>query len=217
MKNKTKKKRSLAKSTNLYYHKHRRTGLIGFIGKNVIKLLIILVLIIALILGVNQLLIYFDINIKDWFTHYIEYVNHWYVLAIFFLSESVLGWIPPDLFIIWGKSALTDMPYLNVGILATISYLGGIVAYWLGTLIRRFPRVNAYVKRRFENNFQLIDRWGGVIVVLAAMFPLPYATISTVAGVVHYPFKKFLIYGSTRYIRFYLYAAWIFWGLKQIA
>jgi len=38
--------------------------------------------------------------------------------------------------------------------------------------------------------------------------------ISTIAGIVKYPFKTFLLYGLTRYIRFYLYAVVIFGALK---
>ncbi len=214
---KEKKQRPFVKHMKLCYHKHKRSGLLKFILINFLKLLAILLLIVGLIVALNHLLVYWGINVGERFTKYVDYIDYKYVLAIFFASESILGWLPPDFFIIWSKSTLTDFPYLNVGILACISYIGGMVAYYLGTLIRKFPRVNAYVKRRFENNFQLIDRWGGVVVFLAAMFPLPYATISTVAGVVRYPFKKYLLYGSTRFIRFYLYAAWIFWGLEQIS
>lgn len=211
-----KRKRTFRERMFLYFRIYKRNGLLYFILTNFLKLIMILILIIALIIGINELLLYLGFNLTEWFEEYIQYVDDSYVLLLFFVSESVLGWIPPDFFIIWGKIRPTDIPYLNVGILATISYLGGIVAYHLGLLIRRFPRVNAYVKRRFENNFQLIDRWGGVVVVMSALFPLPFATISTVAGIVRYPFTKFLLYGATRYIRFYLYAAWIFWGLDQL-
>jgi membrane protein YqaA with SNARE-associated domain len=176
----------------------------------------ILLLIIALIIGVNELLLHLGFNLSDRFESFMDYIGVEAVLLLFFASESILGWIPPDFFIIWGKLRPTNIPYLNVGILATISYFGGVVAYYLGLIIRRFPRVNAFVKRRFEKNFHLVERWGGGVVVMSALFPLPFATISTAAGVVRYPFTKFLLYGLTRYLRFYLYAAWIFWGLDTL-
>ena len=125
-----------------------------------------------------------------------------------------MGMIPPDIFIVWSKARFPDTPYLLVTILATISYIGGIVAYYLGKLTLKSKRVKAYIKRKYEKNFDMIEKWGGLVIIMAALFPLPFAMISTVAGIVKYPFKTFLIYGLTRYIRFYLYAIVIFGALK---
>ncbi len=213
-----KKERTFKERMILHYHINRRSGLLRFIFINFLKLLGVLALIVLLIIGLNQLVLhYLGMGVEVWFNNTIQHIDYKYVLMMFFASESILGWIPPDLFIVWSKASMTKMVYLNVGILATISYLGGMVSYYLGVLIRRFPKVNKYVERKFENNFQLVNRWGGIVVLMAAMFPLPYATISTVAGIVRYPFGKYLLYGSTRFIRFYLYAFWIFWGLEQLA
>jgi membrane protein YqaA with SNARE-associated domain len=216
MEKKQRDKRSFFNRMNLYLRIYRRNGLLHFLLVNVFKLILILVLIIGLIVGLNELLLYMGFDVTGNVESLIDYLGTEFVLLLFFATESVLGWIPPDFFIMWGKLQPTNIPYLNVGILATISYMGGVVAYHLGLLIRRFPKVNRYVKRRFEKNFHLIERWGGVVVVMSALFPLPFATISTVAGVVRYPFRQFLLYGLTRYLRFYLYAAWIFWGLDQL-
>jgi membrane protein DedA with SNARE-associated domain len=61
----------------------------------------------------------------------------------------------------------------------------------------------------------MIEKWGGLVIIMAALFPLPFAMISTIAGIVKYPFKTYLLYGLTRYIRFYLYAIVIFGALKE--
>jgi len=185
----------------------------NFILKNFVKLILILGAIVGVLLLANYFLLKNGIILKDVLENSIKGLSTGLVLIIFYTSESILGWIPPDIFIVWAKIKPFDNHWINITLIATISYLGGITAYYLGTLIRRFPKVNSYVERKYAKNFDMIQKWGGVVIVLAALFPLPFATISTIAGIVNYPFKKFLIYGSTRYLRFYLYAAFIFWGI----
>lgn len=193
--------------------KKNQKELHSFIFKNFIKLIIILGLIVGALFLANYFLQRNGIILKDVLEHSIEGLSTLVVLLILYASESILGWIPPDIFIVWAKIKPFDNQWLNVTLVATISYLGGITAYFIGTLIRRFPKVNSYVERKYTKNFDMIQKWGGVVVVLAALFPLPFATISTIAGIVKYPFNWFLIYGTTRYIRFYLYAIFIYWGI----
>ncbi len=211
-----KPKKKFSKRWQLRHVYFKRSGLYGFVIKNLIKMFLILGAFVGLVLLLNHLLIVAGIDLKSEINTIIERLNTGLVLIIFFVSESILGWIPPDLFIVWAKSRPTIYPYLNVGIIATISYMGGVVAYYIGKQIRRFPKVNSYVERRYAENFVLIQKWGGIVVVMAALFPLPYATISTIAGIVKYPFRSFLLFGLTRYLRFFLYAIPIFKGLEKL-
>ncbi len=172
--NKKKKKKTKTQKMLIHHRWNKRTGLYNFLGKNVVKLLLILLVIV------------------------------------------IMGLIPPDIFIVWAKARYADSTYLVITGLATISYLGGITAYYLGILTGKFKRIENYIKRRYGKHFDLITKWGGLVVIMAALFPLPFAMISTIAGMVRYPFKRFLLYGLTRYIRFYLYAIVIFGALKNI-
>jgi membrane protein YqaA with SNARE-associated domain len=52
------------------------------------------------------------------------------------------------------KARFPEHPYLLVTILATISYIGGIAAYYLGKLTRKSKRVENYIKRKYEKNFE---------------------------------------------------------------
>ncbi len=212
--NKTPK--SFSKRWHIRHKYFKRTGLYSFVFKNLLKLIVILGALIGLILLMNQIFVSAGIDLNVTINKLIERVNTVVVLSVFFVSESILGWIPPDFFIVWAKTRPTEQPYINIAILGTISYMGGIVAYRLGELIRRLPRVNAYVERKYSGSFKLIRKWGGLVIVMAALFPLPYATTSTVAGIVKYPFRMFLLYGLTRYIRFFVYAATIFWGMGKL-
>ena len=210
-----KKERSLIKTLELYHNYYKRSGLYRFLGINFLKLILILAGIIALILILDH---FIDFKARqDDLQHYVEKHNPLFVFTFFLGSESFMGLIPPDIFIIWAKARFPEYPYWIVTVLGTLSYIGGINAYFLGILIRRFPKVERYVQKKYEKNFDLIRKWGGVVIIMAALFPLPFAMISTIAGIVKYPFKNFLIYGTTRYIRFYLYAMAIFGALNKLA
>ncbi len=210
-----KKERSLIKTLELYHNYYKRSGLYRFLGINFLKLILILAGIIALILILDH---FIDFKARqDELQHYVEKHNPLFVFTFFLGSESFMGLIPPDIFIIWAKARFPEYPYWIVTVLGTLSYIGGINAYFLGVLIRRFPKVERYVQKKYEKNFDLIRKWGGVVIIMAALFPLPFAMISTIAGIVKYPFKNFLIYGTTRYIRFYLYAMAIFGALNKLA
>ncbi|MCF6241172.1 MAG: hypothetical protein L3J74_07495 [Bacteroidales bacterium] len=212
--NNHKKKRTLKKTLELYHNYYKRTGLYKFLGINFLKLILILAGIIALILLLDQVI---DFKARqDDMQHFVERHNPLFVFSFFLGSESFMGLIPPDIFIVWAKARFSENAYFIVGILATLSYIGGINAYFLGILVRRFPKVEKYVQKKYEKNFELIKKWGGIVIIMAALFPLPFAMISTVAGIVKYPFKAFLVYGLTRYIRFFLYAMAIFGALNKL-
>lgn len=206
---KPKRIRTFWEKMKIRHNYNKRTGLYPFFLKNILKFTGILVLIGALIFAVEY---FFDLqNLID---RFIQSNPAWLVLSVFLVSESVLGWIPPDLFIIWAEKF--QYPYLMVFALATISYIGGINAYFIGKWLYKFPKIHNYVTLQNELFFKRIKKWGGFLVVFAALFPLPYATTATVAGMVHYSFKKFLLYGTTRYLRFFIYAQAIYYFMKIV-
>ena len=70
----------------------------------------------------------FDLSdIADWITNSLP----WYLAAAtLFASEIVVGFLPPDLFILWAQSL--TYPWLMVLLLSVLSYLAGIVSYLIG-------------------------------------------------------------------------------------
>lgn len=209
-----KKKKKFFRKMKQYDNYYRRTGFYKFLIQNFIKLTLILLGIAALLILANYILLYYGFNLGDSIKNIVQKSSTPFVLMLFFVSESILGWIPPDFFIAWSQYEPTSFAYFNLTIIATISYAGGFVAYWIGIWIRQFPRVNQYIEHKYASRFLLIKKWGGLVIVMAALFPLPFATTSTAAGIVKYPFKLFVLYGLTRYFRFYSYALVIFWGLN---
>ena len=135
----------------------------------------------------------------------------WAVITTLFLSEIVTGVLPPDLYILWARSL--PAPWLMVSLLAALSYLGGVVSYWVGVRLHQLPRVKEWVDVKFAEQFIQIKRFGGLLIFLAAMTPLPFSPTSTVAGVVGFPFRMYLIVALSRFLRFWLYAAFLYGAL----
>ena len=212
-KQKNGKQRSFLRKMELSHSYYKRSGLYKFLGVNLIKLILILGGIVLLILLLDQVVDFRQQ--QDNLQHFVERHNPFFVFSFFLLTESFMGFIPPDIFMVWGKARFPEHAFLIVGLLGTLSYIGGINAYFLGVWVRKFPKVEKYIQRRYEKNFELIEKWGGVVIIMAALFPLPFAMISTIAGIVRYPFRTFALYGLTRYIRFFLYAIVIFGAIKN--
>lgn len=201
--------KSFAEKLRIRHAYNKRTGLYSFMGQIVIKLLVIIAIIVGIVLLLNHFF-----NLSQIIEDYIFSHDTPGVLTLFLISETVLGWIPPDLFIMWSDKF--GQPLLWLTILGTISYVGGMNAYFIGKIALKFPRFRRWLENRNAVFFERIRKWGGIIIILAALFPLPFATTTLAAGMVKYPLKPTLIYGLSRYIRFYLYGAMIFFGMDQL-
>ena len=201
--------KSFAEKLRIRHAYNKRTGLYKFMGQIVVKLLVIIAVIVGIVLLLNHFF-----NLSQIIEDYIFSHDTAGVLTLFLLSESFLGWIPPDLFIMWSDKF--NAPLLWLTILGTISYIGGINAYFIGKIALKFPRFRRWLENRNAEFFERIRKWGGIIIILAALFPLPFATTTMAAGMVKYPLKQTLIFGLSRYIRFFIYGAMIFFGMDKI-
>jgi membrane protein YqaA with SNARE-associated domain len=188
------------------YHKiYKRTGLYKFLCKNCIYLILTILFFVGIIILFQQLIGDFD----TFFKSIIKGLDLVYVYLLFFASESILGLIPPDIFIIWSKTL--PMPYASIALLSILSYLGGINSYFIGKLLKKIPSIKRFVLKQQEKYYKQIKKWGGILIVVAALFPLPFAMICIIAGIINYPFKRFLLITLTRIVRFFAYA-WIFFN-----
>ncbi len=199
-----KTKRSIKQKGKTYYHFYKRNGAYDFLKKNVLKLVVGL--------GGLALILYL---VKDYLPdldYYFELMTIKFrpitILLIFLLSESFLGLIPPDFFILWGKQF--QNPYAMVGLLAALSYGGGVISYIIGVYIGKLPKVHNWLERKFLNHIDNLRKWGGVLIVFAALFPLPFSPVCAAAGMVRFPVKTFLLLGLFRFLRFFGYALVLF-------
>ncbi len=130
------------------------------------------------------------------------------VLAFFFISETILGLIPPELFIAWaGKT--TD-PLLNLFLIALLSYLGGMGSYFIGRSSLKIAAIHNYLEVKMAKQLVMARKWGGILIAVGALLPLPFSIGSLVAGMLRYPFKYWILIGLLRFVRFALYGAAIF-------
>lgn len=184
-----------------YYH---YTGFYSFVGSSLRKAIIPILLFVAILLGVNE----YVINLNDILVTVTKTYSPIGILTVFFASESLLGLIPPELFIAWaGKST---SPVLFLTLLATASYLGGMVSYFIGRAITKIPSVHTYMEEKMAKHIKNTRKWGGFLIIVGALLPIPFAMTSIAAGIIRFGFTPYLLFGLLRYVRFYGYALVIF-------
>lgn len=193
--------KEIIRKGQVYHIYYRRSGGYKFLLRNFLRL--------AVGLGIFAGLLYilgtyvFDLETA---TEYIfGKLSPAFIVLTLFVSECLLGILPPDLYIIWAGNTFEE-PYWMVLVLATVSYAGGVISYYLGTLLYHLKAVKNWVEVRFVDQFATLKKFGGLLIFLAAMTPLPYSPLSLVAGAVHFPLRIYLIVGLSRFLRFFLYA-----------
>lgn len=135
------------------------------------------------------------------------------IFTIFFTSETLFGIIPLEFFILWAKKEplLTYIAY--VVLLSVLSYLGAFVAYWAGTkakqinILKRLTQLDSF--RYYAN---IYSKFGGFVIILSALTPIPFATISFLSATFHFPVKKYILYSATRFARFAI-LGWFLWSV----
>lgn len=191
--------RSFSQKTWLTHEFLKRSGRYRFIGQNLWKLALSLIVIGVIVGLVNHFLIDIDVLMEGLFSRY----SDWTILAVFFASESLLGLIPPELFIFW--TSTFNQPWLLICVLALLSYAGGNVSFFLGKNLQRFPTISNWVHFKFRQQVLIFHKFGGLLIFIAALTPLPFSPISVIAGAVEYPFKSYWKMALSRILRFFLY------------
>ncbi|SDR81318.1 VTT domain-containing protein [Gramella sp. MAR_2010_147] len=202
MKEKAKsKKKSRIRLLHQYYN---YTGFYSFVWKSIKKAILPIVLFVGALWAIDRYLL----DIEEMLVTITQTYAPLEVLSIFFLSESLLGLVPPELFIAWAGKSVS--PILFLTLLATASYLGGIVSYWIGVGITKIPAVHEAMELKMAKHIKNTRKWGGFLIIVGALLPIPFAMTSIAAGIIRFPFSSYLIFGLLRFARFYLYALVIF-------
>jgi len=147
------------------------------------------------------------INVQDISAiDYLEELSTAFVFIVFFCSEIIFGIIPPEFFMIWvlNQKGPALYPFYIIA-LSTISYFAGIMAFLFGKYLHEtslYSLMKKYVIGRYERK---INAYGGVAVVIAALTPLPFSGTSAVIGAIGFPYKKYVLFGLSRFLRYGLY------------
>ena len=130
------------------------------------------------------------------------------IYSVFLLSETFLGLVPPEMFIAWASKL--EIPWLTLFILATLSYIGGVISYFLGTRLFLIPSVKNHIENKIKKHIVNLRKWGGIFVFPGAVSPVPHSVVSLTSGLIGYNFKSYLLWSLFRYMRFIIYALIIF-------
>jgi membrane protein YqaA with SNARE-associated domain len=186
---------------NRYY---RITKFYEFLKDTAIKGGIVIVLFVAISLALE----YFFLDFNSLLNNLVESFSAGSIFGVFLISETVLGLLPPEIFIAWSSKSAT--PWLFLFIIASLSYIGGIIAYFVGNQLNRIPSVRNHIEHKIATHINNLRKWGGFFVLVGAMLPLPHSMVSLACGLIKYDLKNYLAWAIFRYLRFGLYALLIF-------
>ncbi len=159
---------------------------------------------VLIVLGIEFFL--FDINelLRSFANTYPPRI----ILTFFLTSETFLGIIPPEIFIAWASKS--SNPWFFLFLLATMSYIGGIISYYIGNRLFLIKSVKNYLENKVEKHIVNLRKWGGIFVVLGAVSPIPHSMVSLASGLIKYSFSQYALWALFRYLRFFIYGLIIF-------
>ncbi len=201
-----KKKKTNSHRAKLMHHYFHRTGFYLFVWTSLKKAFLPILGVVLILFLINK----YVFNINEALQNMTETFSRIGILITFFISETLLGLVPPEIFIAWTKK--TETPILNLFFLATLSYLGGLISYFLGKLTLKIDALRDYLEVKMEKNLKNSRKWGGVLILVGALLPLPFSIACMTVGMIKYPFKNVAFYGLFRFARFAIYG----WAIFQV-
>ncbi len=143
-------------------------------------------------------------NPELWLEHF--YAQPGIIYLIYIASESFIGLLPPELFMIWAFNKGGTFQYiLNIGFFAMVSYGLGFLNFLIGKFLYRRVIFRYFRKRFFQESWMQLRKYGLFLILVAALTPIPWAAVCLLVGSAGYPTKHFLIYALTRILRFAIY------------
>lgn len=202
--NKLKPYQKFIKKLKLMNRYYKITNFYSFLKRTAVRAFIVIVAIVAILLALE----YFFFDFNEILENLVSTYSAKVIFPFFLLSETILGLIPPEIFIAW--AAKSSLPWAFLLTLASMSYLGGIIAYYIGNRLALVPAVKNHLENKIADHISKLRKWGGFFIVIGALLPLPHSIVSLACGLVKYNFKHYLLWALFRYLRFILYALVIF-------
>lgn len=138
------------------------------------------------------------------------------LFSVFFTSEVLFGLVPPEFFMmVWILHKVTLVQYIiNLSILTVISYVAGVIGYFIGNNFSRTPFYQRLNERYLSQYQKDLKRYGSYLVLVGAITPVPFSATCMLAGSVNLPFRSFLLICISRIIRFAVYG-WMVWSFPN--
>ena len=188
-----------ARFIKLYHLLLQRSGGYSFIRENLLKLLGSIAAILILFYAIDAFVIDID-SMTAWLARVLSTPG---LLGLFFFSEISLGFITPEFLIIWADE--TPHKVQALAGLSALSYAAGIIAYFIGRYWSTRRVVREKFIERYKGTLDQLKKFGGLLIVLAALTPLPYPIVCQLCGLTNYPFKNFALLTLVRFLRFAIY------------
>jgi membrane protein YqaA with SNARE-associated domain len=184
----------------------------GFLIRNLLRGLVFFFVIIVAFYFLEEI-------IQENFKSHIDEIraNPGILYGIYTLSEIIFGIIPPELFMmIWILDDIEVAGFvINLSILTVISYGAGVLGYYIGRNFSKTPfyqnRIREKYLKQYENK---LKKFGGYLVFVGAVTPVPFSAMCMLAGSVNMNFKNFLLICISRVLRFAVYG-WMVWSFPN--
>jgi membrane protein YqaA with SNARE-associated domain len=185
-----------SKLKNLYVS-YKKRGFFTYIGRSILLIIFFYSIFVLLVFLTGRYLLDFN----RFFESLLDRLSDNFVLILFFVSESFLGLVPVDLFVVWTQKF--SSPYLYLSILGVLSFVGAMISYWIGRRIAGMPAVKIYSEKKLSNYMDFARKWGGAFIIIAALFPFtPFSLVVIALALLRFPFRSFLMFALVRLIRF---------------
>lgn len=174
----------------------------AFLAKNLFRALIYAIIIFAAYYLFKEYII--TESHEVWLTQF--YSRPLIIYLIYIGSEVFFGLFPPEFFMLWAYHGGSAWYYwLNLIFFAVISYGAGMLAFAVGRYLRRMLYFRYVSRKFFKTYWPMFRKFGSVLIIAAALTPLPWALVSMLVGTTEYPFKRFLSFAVFRLLRFAVY------------
>ncbi|MGQ8337945.1 hypothetical protein ACUNWD_15450 [Sunxiuqinia sp. A32] len=187
----------------------KRQPKLKFLLKNILRGILWTAVIAVLYILFKEFI--YDNNQEAWIERF--YGKPLIIYLIYLGSEVFFGIIPPEFFMIWAYHKADILQYvLNLTFFAAISYGAGYLAFLVGRFLRRVVLFRYLGRRFFSKYWPLFRKYGSVLIIAAALTPLPWSTISMLVGTTEYPMSRYIYIALFRVLRFIVYGYIIFQG-----
>jgi membrane protein YqaA with SNARE-associated domain len=132
------------------------------------------------------------------------------LLSVFTVSEIVFGILPPEIFmLIWQTKGILSEYIFNLSILTLISYAAGVLGYFIGKFFSKTDLYKRIHQKYLQQYDRQLKRFGGYLVLVGAVTPVPFSATCMMAGSVNLNFRNFLLICISRIIRFAFYGYFV--------
>jgi membrane protein YqaA with SNARE-associated domain len=99
-------------------------------------------------------------------------------------------------------------------VLTILSYVAGIIGYFIGRDLSRTGFFKRISERYLEQYQKQLRKYGGYLVFVGAITPIPFSATCMLAGSVNIRFRIFVLICIARIFRFAFYG-WLVWSFPN--